>query len=203
VQPCYSGGGVLSGDGSDAFVAKVNAAGSALVYSTFLGGWTLNSGLLEWAYGLALDSGGDAYVAGYTFANDFPLSGTPLQPANEGTADAFVAKVANEPAPDFALCRASPPVVRVRPGRRTSVTLELHSLNGFAGSVALSASGLPSGATASFSPNPVQLPAGGSGSAILTIRADRRASETLVDVAVIATGGGRTRRRDIRLVIQR
>ncbi len=203
VQPCYSGGGVLSGDGSDAFVAKVNAAGSALVYSTFLGGWTLNSGLLEWAYGLALDSGGDAYVAGYTFANDFPLSGTPLQPANEGTADAFVAKVANEPAPDFALCRASPPVVRVRPGRRTSVTLELHSLNGFAGSVALSASGLPSGATASFSPNPVQLPAGGSGSAILTIRADRRASETVVDVAVIATGGGRTRRRDIRLVIQR
>jgi len=60
-----------------------------------------------------------------------------------------------------------------------------------------------SGATASFSPNPVQLSAGGSRSPILTIRADKRASETAVDVAVIASGGGETRRRDIRLVIQR
>jgi hypothetical protein len=203
LQPCYSGGGVVSGDGSDAFVAKVNAAGSALVYSTFLGGWILNSGLLEWAYGLALDGRGNAYVAGHTFANDFPLSGTPLQPANAGAADAFVAKVANEPVPDFALCRVSPPVVRVKPGRRTSMTLELHSLNGFAGSVALSASGLPSGATASFNPNPLQLSAGGSKSALLTIKADRKASETVVDVAVIASGGGKTRRRDIRLVVQR
>jgi hypothetical protein len=203
LQPCYSGGGVVSGDGSDAFVSKVNAAGSALVYSTFLGGWILNSGLLEWAYGLALDGRGDAYVAGFTFANDFPLSGTPLQPANAGAADAFVAKVANEPAPDFALCRVSPPVVRVKRARRTSVTLELHSLNGFAGSVTLSASGLPTGVTASFSPNPVQLSTGSSKSVVLTIKADSKASEAVVDVAIIASGGGKTHRRDIRLVVLR
>ncbi len=50
------------------FVAKLNAAGSGLVYSTYLGG----SGS-EAALGIAVDGSGDAYVAGQTSSVDFPV----------------------------------------------------------------------------------------------------------------------------------
>ena len=77
-----------NGGGSDAFVAKLNAAGSALVYSTYLGGSSNDNG-----YGIAVDSSGNAYVTGYTSSSNFPTA-SPLQRANAGGAfDAFVAKL--------------------------------------------------------------------------------------------------------------
>lgn len=51
----------------DAFIAKLNSAGNTLVYSSFLGG-----GFIEEGYGVAVDSSGNAYVAGTTKSNDFP-----------------------------------------------------------------------------------------------------------------------------------
>lgn len=72
---------------SDAFITKLNANGTALVYSTYLGG----SGK-ELGEGVALDSGGNAYVTGGTSSTNFPTS-NPLQAANGGGTDAFVAKV--------------------------------------------------------------------------------------------------------------
>jgi hypothetical protein len=71
----------------DAFVAKLNPAGSALVYSTYLGGGGYDAG-----YGIAVDSAGNAYVVGYTTSTNFPTA-SPLQPVNGGGADAFVAKL--------------------------------------------------------------------------------------------------------------
>src|SRR6185295_8448630 len=53
----------------DAFVAKLNASGSALVYSTYLGG----TGDDE-ARGVAVDSAGNAYVAGKTSSTNFPTT---------------------------------------------------------------------------------------------------------------------------------
>jgi hypothetical protein len=76
-----------SGGDSDAFVAKLNPAGSALRYSTYLGGNKTDGGL-----GIAVDSVGDAYVTGYTYSTNFPTA-NPLQPANRGATDAFVAKI--------------------------------------------------------------------------------------------------------------
>jgi hypothetical protein len=55
--------------GNDAFVAAVNASGSDVVYSTFLGGSSDESG-----DGIALDSAGNAYILGYTSSNDFPTT---------------------------------------------------------------------------------------------------------------------------------
>jgi len=75
-----------NGGSYDAFVAKINPSGSALVYSTYLGGSDYDKGL-----GIAADSAGNAYVIGYTFSTDFPTK-NPLQPANGGSNDAFVAK---------------------------------------------------------------------------------------------------------------
>jgi hypothetical protein len=71
----------------DAFVTRVNAAGSALVYSTFLGG---TGG--EAAYGIAVDSTGSAYLAGATFSPNFPTA-NPFQSTVKGATDGFVTKL--------------------------------------------------------------------------------------------------------------
>jgi hypothetical protein len=71
----------------DAFVTRLNAAGSALVYSTYLGG----SGSDE-ARGVAVDSAGNAYITGLTSSNNFPLV-SPLQPVYAGAEDVFIVKV--------------------------------------------------------------------------------------------------------------
>jgi hypothetical protein len=70
---------------SDAFVTELNATGTGLVYSTYLGGGTTRSG----GAGIALDSGGDAHVAGWTNSTTFPTLNA-LQAANGGGNDAFV-----------------------------------------------------------------------------------------------------------------
>jgi hypothetical protein len=79
---------VLAGNG-DAFVVKINAAGSDLIYSTYLGG---SGGAL--ARGIALDSSRNAYVTGVTGSANFPgASSSPIQSTLGGSFDAFVAKV--------------------------------------------------------------------------------------------------------------
>jgi len=83
LQPSF-GGGISRGD---AFISKINAAGTALVYSTYLGG----SGD-DVAYGLAVDALGNAYVAGSTDSGNFPTPAG-LQRYVAGGTDAFVAKV--------------------------------------------------------------------------------------------------------------
>lgn len=72
----------------DVFVAKINAAGSALVYSTFLGG---ERG--EEAKGIAVDALGNAYITGYTFSLDFPTTANALQRIYGGNVDGFVTKI--------------------------------------------------------------------------------------------------------------
>ncbi|MEO7724428.1 MAG: SBBP repeat-containing protein, partial [Chthoniobacterales bacterium] len=80
---------------SDVFVSKLNAAGSALVYSTYLGGsdtdpTSANDGA-DYSNAIAVDSSGNAYVTGYTASVDFPLV-NPIQDALSGINDAFVTK---------------------------------------------------------------------------------------------------------------
>lgn len=67
---------------------KLNATGSALIYSSFLSGSTG----LTIASGLALDASGDAYVTGYTGATDFPTTPGAFQTVCgcEGGSDGFV-----------------------------------------------------------------------------------------------------------------
>jgi hypothetical protein len=81
----------LNGIG-DAFVAKLRADGSALVYATYLGGSSGDAGA-----GIAVDASGAAYVTGSTFSPDFPTA-HPVQltlggGANATGGDAFVAKL--------------------------------------------------------------------------------------------------------------
>jgi hypothetical protein len=77
--------------GSDAFVAKLNATGSALIYSTYLGGGGSKSGdgTYSGGAGIAVDSSGNAHVTGWTNSTVFPTQNA-LQTANAGDYDAFV-----------------------------------------------------------------------------------------------------------------
>ena len=76
----------------DAFVTKLNATGSALVYSTYLGGNGADEGR-----GIAIDSIGQAYVTGITGSSNFPTTPGAYQTVtgggSEGTFDAFVTKL--------------------------------------------------------------------------------------------------------------
>ncbi|MGH9768830.1 MAG: SBBP repeat-containing protein [Blastocatellia bacterium] len=73
--------------GTDAFVAKINPSGSALVYSTYLGG-----GGIDGAQAIAVEPSGNAVVTGFTASAGFPTV-RPVQQTNGGGAfDAFVAR---------------------------------------------------------------------------------------------------------------
>lgn len=78
----------IGANGDDAFVTKLNAAGNALVYSTYLGGADP-----EFGQAITVDSAGNAYVTGSTFSDDFPTV-NPIQAANAGgSTDAFLSKL--------------------------------------------------------------------------------------------------------------
>jgi len=80
----------------NAFVTKINTSGSALVYSTYLGGSGNGLGLGDYGNGVAVDSAGNAYVTGQTYSIDFPTV-NPLQPNNARAApfssNAFVTEI--------------------------------------------------------------------------------------------------------------
>ncbi len=98
-QTCFGGSDCSTGYGgvgTDAFIAKIDASGSEILYSSYLGGSDEDVG-----YGIAVDSSADAYLTGLTYSTDFPGSTTstitplktPLQNTYAGAGDAFFSKV--------------------------------------------------------------------------------------------------------------
>ena len=80
-QPAHAGG-------LDAFVTKLSAAGTSLLYSTYLGG----SGS-EIGSGIAVDAAGQAYVTGLATSANFPTVNAAQPASGGGTFDAFVTKL--------------------------------------------------------------------------------------------------------------
>src|SRR6185295_3739747 len=77
------------GDGfEDAFVAKLNPSGNALIYSTYIGG-----SAIEWGNAIAVDAQGNAYVVGRTDSADFPVTPGALQTTRDSAADAYLTKL--------------------------------------------------------------------------------------------------------------
>jgi hypothetical protein len=72
----------------DVFVSRLSADGSALEYSTFLGGTDA-----DYANGIALDALGSAYVSGVTASTNFPTTAGAFQSANRGGQDVFITKL--------------------------------------------------------------------------------------------------------------
>lgn len=91
LQPEFGGGeggGEFSLCPCDGFVAKVTPSGSALAYSTFLGG-SRNDKVRD----VAVDSDGSVHVIGFSLSTDFPLE-EPFQAENRGDADGFITSLA-------------------------------------------------------------------------------------------------------------
>ncbi|MFN0067004.1 MAG: hypothetical protein ACKVYV_05140 [Limisphaerales bacterium] len=96
LQTNYAGG--VSGAGGDAFVARLNAAGTAYDWFTYLGGSDIDA-----AYSVAVDGDGTIVLGGFTASTNFPVIAGALQPRIGGVAipntpryqlDGFVARLA-------------------------------------------------------------------------------------------------------------
>jgi hypothetical protein len=73
---------------SDAFVTKLNPQGSALIYSTYLGGSSEDT-----VAGIALNSTGKVFIAGTTISPNFPVAANAPQPALAGGFDGFISEI--------------------------------------------------------------------------------------------------------------
>ena len=73
----------------DAFVTKINPTGTALLYSTFLGG----ASEIDIGFGIAVDVSGNAYITGYTYSSDFPTTLGAFDTSYNGGPDVFVTKI--------------------------------------------------------------------------------------------------------------
>src|SRR6266496_3666298 len=89
-----------NGGAFDAFVAKLNSAGSAFLYSTYLGG-SANENTTSTVTStnpIALNSSSDAFITGYTSSTNFPTA-APLQAAKAAGQDAFIARISDAAPP--------------------------------------------------------------------------------------------------------
>ena len=127
---------------SDAFVAKINAAGTAFDYVTYLGGSTN----IEQAFGVAVDSAGQAYVTGYAESDDFPTTSGAFQRAiGPSRHDGFLAKLDGGGAAllyaTFFGANSPRPILRASPSTRAAT----RPLTGrtFAGNVPVSPGATP------------------------------------------------------------
>jgi len=120
------------------------------------------------------------YNVTLTVVDDDGLTGTVTKTINVGSA------------PDFSLS-ANPSSGSVTQGSAVNTTITASSLNGFSGSVTLSASGLPSGASASFSTNPVSLSANGSANSTLSISTSSTTPTGTYSITVTGASGSLTR----------
>jgi hypothetical protein len=78
----------LKGSSGNAFIAKLDAAGCALIYSSYLGG-----SFEDIAYGISVDKCHNAYVTGTTYSSDFPTTTNAFQNSLAGERDAFLTKI--------------------------------------------------------------------------------------------------------------
>lgn len=76
-----------SGSNSDIFITKLNSAGTSILYSSYLGGTSYESG-----YGIAVDGSGNAYIAGYTSSTGSIAKTGSYDTSQNGSSDIFVSK---------------------------------------------------------------------------------------------------------------
>jgi uncharacterized repeat protein (TIGR01451 family) len=158
-----------NGGAFDAFVAKLNLAGNAFLYSTYLGG-SANENFVAAVTStnpIAVDNS-NAYITGFTSSGNFPTQ-APLQPAKAAGQDAFVAKIADvTPAAEFSLSIA-PASRTVNPGDATNYTITATPAGGFTGNITLAVSGVSGDTTTSFSPATISITDASAKSSTLTV----------------------------------
>ena len=111
----------------DAYLTKLNAAGAALVYSTYFGGTGVDV-----AYGIALGDAGNAYITGSTSSSNFPTTPGSEQTSYGGGGDAFVAEFTFPalPTADPSKSTISIAPATIQPGGTATVTLTTRDASG-------------------------------------------------------------------------
>jgi hypothetical protein len=148
--------------------------------------------------------------AGSSYGSDFHdiLSGSNGYPATSGYdlttgwgspkgTGLINALAGSAPSPSFTIS-ASPSSQTVTQGNAASYTATVTPSGGFTASVSLSASGLPSGASATFSPNPIS---GGSGSSTMSVTTASNTPTGTYTLTITGTGGGVTETTTVNLVV--
>jgi hypothetical protein len=91
---CQAANNAAANGGTNITFTELNPTGTALVYSTYLGG---NSSTGDFSEGIVLDSANNAYITGYTYSTDFPVTTGAYQTTNKGAASGgatgFAAKI--------------------------------------------------------------------------------------------------------------
>ncbi|HVP50189.1 MAG TPA: hypothetical protein VMT56_03100 [Candidatus Bathyarchaeia archaeon] len=108
--------------------------------------------------------------------------------------------LAVQSAPDFSIT-ASPSALTVSQGGQGSSTITTSTNEGFNGSITLSASGVPSGTTVTFSPQTI--PAPGSGSSAMTITVGTGTAAGTYPMTVTGSGGGTQHTTTVTLTVSR
>ncbi|HKS95148.1 MAG TPA: SBBP repeat-containing protein, partial [Terriglobia bacterium] len=144
----------------DAFVAVFNSTGSALFFSSYLGGTGSDEGR-----GIAVDNSGNAYIMGSTNSLNFPVTAGVFQPAcnacSSTVTDAFLAKL-SPPVFSIGAASGSSTSATINAGQTATFNLELVSSGGFSGTVNLACSGSVPAGTCSVSPASVSPTGSGS-----------------------------------------
>ncbi len=108
---------------------------------------------------------------------------------------------ASAPTPDFTVS-ASPSSQTVTAGNPTTYTVTVGSQNSFSSAVSLSISGLPTGASGSFSPNPVTPPANSSANSTLTVTTSTSTPAGTYTLTITGTSGSLSHPTTVQLVVQ-
>jgi hypothetical protein len=185
----------FNGGSSDAFVTELNATGSSVIYSTFLGGADSEGGS-----SLALDSGGHIYVTGGTLSADFPTTPGAFDTVFKGDpsifwGDVFVTKLTTGTAPPPPPPPSSAPTVSalslnpasVVGGSASQGTLTLSGAAPSSGTVVTLSSSNTAAATV---PASVTVAAGSTGASFTVTAKSVTASTT---VTITASSGGVTK----------
>jgi hypothetical protein len=134
---------VYGGGGSDAFLMKLNPTGSAILFSTYIGGNGADSAIF-----LGVDGVGDAYVTGSTNSTNFPTA-SPMQANYGGGADdAFLTVIQTKIMPTVSV---TPPTSSIAEGKSLTITITVSGGGGNptpTGTVTLSSGSYTSAATA-------------------------------------------------------
>jgi aldose sugar dehydrogenase len=180
---------ISNGGGFDAFVAKLNPAGSVFLYTTYFGG-SANENFVAAVTStgpIAVDAS-NAYITGYTASTNFP-TGSPLQGTKSGGQDAFVAKIADAtPAADFSLTIA-PGSRTVSPGGGTTFSVTATPAGGFTGTIGLSVSGLSNDSSSTFNPLSIVINDASAKSSTLTINTAQATAPGTYNLTVTAISG--------------
>jgi len=193
---------IANGGGFDAFVAKLNPAGSAFLYSTYFGG-SANENMVSAVTAhnpIALDSSSNAYITGYTASTNFP-TGSALQATSAGGQDAFVAKISDVTSPsDYALS-VTPGSRTVSPGGGTTYNVTATPAGGFTGTISVSVTGPSSDSTSSFSPATIVITDASAKSSTLTVNTTAATPPGTYSLIVSTTSGNLQHSSSVQLIV--